>query len=164
MKMVAPLEVGICCEDLDLLKLFYVQHLGFSEISTIHVPASKAGSTGLTTGAYQVLRLQSPWGERLKLLQPEHPPLRLPQESSILDRRGTTYLTFIVEDLQMMLARLQALGVPVLSGDRVVEVRQGVFLVFAKDPEGNILEFVKYAELNRYRPDLAATTTVRHGH
>ena len=42
------------------------------------------------------------------------------------------------------------------SGPRKVEVRPGVFLVFARDPEGNVLEFVEYTDLRAYRPDLAS--------
>lgn len=156
MDMVAPLEVGICCTNIAVLKNFYVQHLGFREISSIEVPAGKACQTGLTSGAYQVVRLQSPWGERLKLLQPAAKPARRESTPEILACVGTTYLTFIIDDLQGMLDRLRALNAQLLSGDNVVEVRPGVFLVFAKDPEGNILEFVKYANLEAYRPELAS--------
>jgi hypothetical protein len=43
-----------------------------------------------------------------------------------------------------------------VTGTKVVEVRPGTFLVFARDPEGNILEFVEYADVVAYRPDLIA--------
>ena len=155
MKMAAPLEVGICCTDLARLKTFYVEQLAFREISVIDVPPGKSAATGLTDGGYRVLRLQAPWGERLKLLQPAQAPAPRPPLETILARAGTTYLTFIVEDLQRVLDGLRESGVELLSGPRKVEVRAGVFLVFAKDPEGNVLEFVEYADLRAYRPDLA---------
>lgn len=155
MKMVAPLEAGICCADVETLKRFYVEQLGFAEVSTIDVPAAKAAPTGLTDGSYRVVRLQAPWGERLKLLQPQRPPAPRNVGAGILDRAGTTYLTFIVDDLEPMLARLHAAGVELVSGPEIREVRPGVFLVFARDPEGNLLEFVQYADLASYRPELA---------
>jgi hypothetical protein len=54
-----------------------------------------------------------------------------------------------------MLDNLLDSGAEVMTGREVVEVRPGTFLVFARDPEGNILEFVEYADVFRYRPDLA---------
>ncbi|MFM9735742.1 VOC family protein, partial [Streptomyces niveiscabiei] len=74
MKIVAPLEVGLCCADLDGLSAFYIDVLGFTRVNIVEVPADKAGGTGLTDGAYRVTRLQAPNGERIKLLQPARPP------------------------------------------------------------------------------------------
>ncbi|WP_028241007.1 VOC family protein [Stutzerimonas azotifigens] len=156
MKMVAPLEVGICCENLESLKRFYVEQLGFDEISHFAIPAEKAGDTGLSRGGYQVVRLQTPWGERLKLLQADAPAEPRVASQWILQRLGNSYLTFIVDDLGDMLSRLKRLGVPLLSGDDRVEVRPGTWLVFARDPEGNVIEFVEYADIAAYRPDLKA--------
>ena len=62
----------------------------------------------------------------------------------------------VIRDLALMLRRLTAAGAQVLTGDEPVEVRPGVWLVFAKDPEGNVLEFVQYDDITAYRPDLAA--------
>lgn len=156
MKMVAPLEVGLCCGDLDALAAFYVTVLNFTQINLIEVPAEKAAGTGLCDCAYRVTRLQSPYGERLKLLQPAQAAATRPASARILDERNTAYLTFIVDDLRVMLDRLLDSGVEVMTGPEVCEVRPGTFLVFARDPEGNILEFVQYADVTAYRPDLAA--------
>ena len=155
MKMVAPLEVGICCKDLEALKRFYIEQLSFTEVSYFEIAADKAGDTGLTRGAYKVVRLQTPWGERLKLLEPQTAPAAAQPTATILDRQGNAYLTFIVDDLQQMLDQLKALKVELLSGDQIVEVRPGTFLVFARDPEGNVIEFVEYSDIAAYRPDLA---------
>lgn len=155
MKMTAPLEVGLCCSDLDALSGFYIDTLGFTPVTHVTVPAGKAAPTRLSEAGYSVIRLQSPWGERLKLLQ----PLRFPEAPArtpwILDRRGATYLTFIVDNLAAMLERLTASGIEIMTGPDMVEVRPGVWLVFARDPEGNVIEFVEYADLAAYRPDLA---------
>lgn len=156
MKMLAPMEVGICCRDLDALKRFYIEQLDFTEISYFEIPADKAGDSGLSRGGYKVVRLQTPWGERLKLLQPDEASQAAAPSDFILQRQGNAYLTFIVDDLAAMLAKMKALKLPRLSGDEIVEVRPGTWLVFARDPEGNIIEFVEYSDIAAYRPDLAA--------
>ncbi len=154
MKMTAPMEVGLCCADLDRLALFYIDLLGFRQVNVISVPGDKATASALTGGAYRVTRLQSPWGERVKLLEPARPAAEAPPVLPyILDRRGTSYLTFIVDDLKALLAKLLDAGVDVMTGAEVVEVRPGTFLVFCRDPEGNILEFVEYADVTAYRDD-----------
>ena len=154
MNQLVPLEVGLCCRDLDALKQFYVDALGFTAINDLHVPADKAGQTGLCDGGYRVARLQTPRGERLKLLQPDNPPVPAAFADSILARQGTSYITLIIDDLPTAMARLRPYGLPLLSGEATVEVRPGTFLVFARDPEGNLLEFVQYADIRAYRPDM----------
>lgn len=155
MKMVAPMEVGLCCTDLDTLAAFYVETLGFTQVNVITVPPDKAAGTALCDAGYRVTRLQSPYGERIKLLQPNTPPTVRAPAARILDERNAAYLTFIVDDLQSVLDRLLARGVDPMTGPAMHEVRPGTFLVFARDPEGNILEFVQYADVAAYRPDLA---------
>jgi lactoylglutathione lyase len=155
MRMTAPLEVGVCCGDLDGLMAFYVDVLGCTHVNTVEVPPEKARPAGLAADGYRVARLQTPRGERLKLLQPAAAPAAPEVPGWLLDRQGATYLTFIIDDLDAMLDRLQAAGVTTVTGWSKVEVRPGTFLAFVRDPEGNVLEFVAYADINAYRPDLA---------
>ncbi len=154
MKMLAPLELGICCGDLDRLLPFYVSVLGFDHVGTLEVTADMAARTGLSVGGYRVARLQTPYGERLKLLEPAEPPRITSLEDSILSRRNATYLTFIVQDLEAMIARLKGAEVAFLKGEEAVSIRPGLRLIFVRDPEGNLLEFVTYDDLASYRPDL----------
>lgn len=151
MKMVAPLEVGICCEDLQRLLRFYVDVLDCELVSVLEVPAAKAQESALSSDGYSVARVQTPNGERLKLLQPRQQPQELQPSSWILERRNTAYLTFIVEDLDAVIARLCGVGAQLLTGTRRVAVRPGVWLCFARDPEGNVVEFVQYEDLAGYR-------------
>jgi len=152
--MVVPLEVGLCVADLDNQIAFYTGVLGLAHVNTVEVPTELAIKTGLTDGSYRVARLQTPQGERLKLLQPATPPADPGPSGPILGRRTNAYLTFIIADLPAMIARVQAAGLTLLSGDRPMEVRPGTFLAFLEDPEGNVLEFVQYADIAAYRPDL----------
>lgn len=154
MRMTAPLEVGICCRDLERLIAFYTEVLGLALVNIVEVPAEKAAATHLSDGAYRVARLQTDRGERIKLLQPAAPPAETPPSARILDRANTAYLTFIVPDLRATLARLLRAGMAIDTGPEPVEVRDGTWLVFGRDPEGNVLEFVEYRDVAAYRPDL----------
>lgn len=154
MKMVAPIEIGICCSDLDRLMKFYVGVLDCKPINEHQVPPEKCRSAALAENGYRVARIQTPWGERLKLLQPVTTPEQAPATEWILSRRGITYITFIVDDLNAIITRLKTAGVDFLTGTERVEVRPGTFLSFIRDPEGNVLEFVEYGDIREYRPDL----------
>ncbi len=152
--MTAPMEVGICCSDLERLTAFYVETLGCKLVSVIDVDAERASEAALAAQGYRVARLQTPWGERIKLLAPAEAPQSQEAPDWILSRRNAVYLTFIVDDLETMLARLEGRA-ELLSGPERVEVRPGVWLAFARDPEGNVLEFVEYDDVAGYRDDLA---------
>jgi lactoylglutathione lyase len=156
MRMTAPLEVGLCCADLERLSRFYVDVLRCRRISVFDVPSDRAAQARLSDLGYRVARLQTPWGERIKLLEPRKRPTNDAASVWILEKRNAAYLTFIVRDLRLMLTRLKASAATLMTGDEPIEVRPGVWLVFATDPEGNILEFVQYDDVESYRPDLAA--------
>jgi len=44
--------------------------------------------------------------------------------------------------------------VKLVSGDQKIEVRPGVFVIYALDPEGNYVEFLEYSDIASYRRDL----------
>jgi predicted enzyme related to lactoylglutathione lyase len=155
MNMLAPLEIGICCADLDRLVAFYTDVVGCSFVNVLEVPAEKSRQAGVTDAGYRVARLQTPYGERLKLLQPGRKPEPPESAAQLLSRRNAYYITFIIDDLDTMLQRLVAAGCEMLAGPEKLEVRPGTFLVFCRDPEGNVLEFVQFADVSAYRPDLA---------
>lgn len=153
MRMTVPMEVGICCRDLDALLSFYTEVIGFTHVNTLSVPPEMAAQAGITDGGYRVARIQTSYGERIKLLEPTAPP-EPPLEGYFLGRQGNVYLTFMVDDLDQVIERLSTAGVGFLSGKSKVELRPGVYVAFTKDPEGNVLEFVEYSDIQSYRPDL----------
>lgn len=153
--MTVPMEVGICCADLDALAAFYTDVMGLTLVNRVTVPAGKAQATGLTPHGYDVARLQTPYGERIKLLQPAVAPEPAVRGAAILDRQGAVYLTFIVRDLRRVVRDLQSKGVVFDSAPAPMEVRPGTWLAFFRDPEGNVLELVEYDDPAAYRPDLA---------
>ena len=153
-QMTAPLEVGLCCCDLTAMRNFYEGLLGFNFIGEITVPTGIASTIGLCSGGYQVARLQTPYGERLKLLVPESLPEFVPAERYILDTHRGTYLTFIVNNLDDMVQQLVEEGVVMMSGSEAMEIRPGTRVAFCRDPEGNAIELVQVDDLAAYRPDL----------
>ncbi|RUM96031.1 VOC family protein [Pseudaminobacter arsenicus] len=156
--MTAPMEVGLTVSDLPRMRAFYEGALGLAFVSEIHVPSAKAQEAAMSMGGYTVIRLQTPYGERIKLLSPDDAPsVRTGTAHKILDRADSSYVTFIVNDIDGVVARLIAGGAEPMTGDKAVEVRPGTFLSFLRDPEGHIVEIVQYSDIERYRPDLAGT-------
>ncbi|SDE99768.1 VOC family protein [Limimaricola pyoseonensis] len=156
MRMTAPMEAGLAVRDLDRMLAFYREAFGFETVADVHVPAEKARAAALSRGGYRVVRLQTPRGERIKLLAPDTPPAARPEPTEmILDRADGAYLTFIVDDLGDVVARAVAAGARPMTGDDPVEVRPGTYLAFLRDPEGHVFEIVQYADIAAYRPDLA---------
>jgi len=157
--MIVPLEVGIACRDLPRLRAFYQDVMGFQFVSEIVVPAAKAAPSALSADGYTVVRLQTPYGERVKLLAPNTPPAPAAESAAtpaeyILDKSNASYLTFIVDDIDAAIATLLKAGSRFLTGKERVEARPGVYLAFCEDPEGNVLELVEYTDIEAYRPDL----------
>ncbi len=155
MKMISPLEVGLGVRDLPRMRAFYEKALGCQFVSEVSVPADKARQAALSDGGYVVVRLQTGYGERIKLLGPHDPvPAATAHSGPILAQTNAFYLTFIVDDINGAIERLQAHEAEFLTGPSRVEVRPGTFLSFCRDPEGNVLELVQYADIRSYRSDL----------
>ena len=154
MQMISPLEVGLGVRDLARMREFYETVMGCEFVSEVTVPAAKASQAALSNCAYTVVRLQTSYGERIKLLASENPAPLQGHEGPILACPNAAYLTFIVDDINAAIARLQAAGVELLTGPERIEVRPGTYLVFCKDPEGHVLEIVEYDDMASYRKDL----------
>jgi catechol 2,3-dioxygenase-like lactoylglutathione lyase family enzyme len=161
MAATAPLEVGISVLDLEGMIAFYRDVLGLAFVNTHDMGPTAGMATALSAAGYEIARLQAPGGERVKLVRAKA-PLPAPAgggtasvgEGGILGRRGIVYLTFIIADLDGAIRHLAAHGAHLLTGATKVEPRPGVFLAFAEDPEGNVIELVEYADIEAYRPDL----------
>src|SRR5258707_9809817 len=154
LKMVSPLEPGIVCIDLDRMLKFYTEVLGLTFATDAEASAEMSTEFGTGPHGFRIIRLQTPYGERIKLIQPKKVVLQQnPVPEWVFERQGITYITFVIADVQEVAVRLKQYGVGVMSKEPV-EIRKGITAIFAKDPEGNFLEFVEYADLASYRPDL----------
>lgn len=159
LNMVAPLEVGIAVRDLSLMRRFYEGVLGLSFVNQVTVPEEKSRQAALGSEGYTVARLQTPYGERIKLFAPANPPLAKAIPEYVFDEPNASYVTFIVDDINSLLEKMKAAGVSFMTGERRVEVRPETFLAFCRDPEGNVLEIVQYGDIANYRPDIFGEST-----
>jgi catechol 2,3-dioxygenase-like lactoylglutathione lyase family enzyme len=154
LEMTAPLEPGIVCHNIDAMLEFYIGVLGLTLVGDARTTPELSTRFGATPHGYRIVRLQTPNGERIKLVQPNQSAPR-PQAVPrwVYERHGLAYLTFVIAHLAEALTRLKAHGVRLMS-EEPVEVRPGVFALYFLDPEGNYVEFVEYPDLASYRPDL----------
>lgn len=157
MKSVAPFEPAICVVDLDKMMTFYTEVLGLSLFNKVDVPPQKSAPPGLAADGYTIVRLETNDGQRFKLVRPNARAAPEPVRDYVLDRQGLAFVTFLIEDLAGLVGRLKAAGVPFVGQDEPFEVRDGVMITFIRDPEGNCLELVEYADITVYRPEFAAT-------
>ncbi len=150
--MKAPLEVGICVADLDRAVAFYQGVLGFERISEATLSPERAEAAGFGPVAFRMVRMQTNYGERIKLLETTPGPAHS-VPGSILGRAGISYLTFVVADIEAALERLTRSGAKMMSA-QPIQTRPGTRLIFFRDSEGNPLELVQYDDLSAYRPDI----------
>lgn len=151
MNTVAPFEIGLVVADIDHLLPFYRDVLGLDVIGDIEMPAERSSTSGLAPDGYRVVRLESRWGDRLKLARPARghavPPV---SADYAMHRVGAAYVTWIVDDLAALHAKLQEAAANIRS-QGIVELRAGLRLLLVADPEGNFLEFLQYDDISSYR-------------
>jgi lactoylglutathione lyase len=152
-KVVAPFEPAIRVIDLDRSLRFYRDTLEMTVFSIDDITPDQSGRAGLAPNGYRIARLETDRGDRLKLVEPigmKTDPQ--PSKNYVLDRHGFAYLTYIVPNLREIIARLQNARAKFRTGVDPVMFRTGIFIIFAEDPDGNVLEFVERDDLDRYRP------------
>jgi catechol 2,3-dioxygenase-like lactoylglutathione lyase family enzyme len=154
LKMAAPLEPGIVCCDIGIMLEFYQDLLGLKVVADQKATPEMSARFGASPDGYRIVRLQTPYGERLKLVQTTGSINANPRPEWVFERRGFAYLTFIVPSIDEVFAHIKQNGVQLVSPEPI-EVRPGFRALFVADPEGNFIEFVEYSDLAAYRPDLA---------
>jgi catechol 2,3-dioxygenase-like lactoylglutathione lyase family enzyme len=160
LNMKVPLEPGIVCHDINRMLDFYVGVLGLPLVADAQTMPELSEKFGATPHGYRIVRLQTPYGERIKLVQPNKlAPAPKPVPQWVFERHGLSYLTFVIENMQGVVKQLRKHGVKMMS-EEPVEVRKGVFALYTVDPEGNYIEFVEYPDIAAYRPDLFKSSSV----
>lgn len=139
-RMTEPFEAGVVVRDLELMARFYREVLGCVEVHRSRIPASIGTPAGLGDDLL-VVWLQVPSGGRLKLIRPQPAPAPVHSAVPLTARRGLSYLTFHLDDMNPVVAALTAGGARPLSDPAVVRAR-GRRISFWADPEGNALELV----------------------
>jgi catechol 2,3-dioxygenase-like lactoylglutathione lyase family enzyme len=154
LRMVAPLEPGIVCMDLGRMFDFYTRVLGLRFATDAEAFPEMSTKFGTGPHGFRIIRLQTPYGERIKLIQPKQTVLKQqPSHDWVFERQGIAYLTFVIADVREVTARLKEHHVDLVTSEPV-PIREGITAIFVRDPEGNFLEFVQYVDLAAYRPDI----------
>lgn len=146
MKQTAALETGISVSDLDRMLAFYTDVLGCEEVRRAPIPAQLSEQLTLASDGYLCVWLQTPFGERIKLMSPPDAPDANAAPAYLTSRRGIAYLTFYCSDLSEVLAAAEASGATLRSDRALVEPGNPLRLCFFSDPEGNIIEVVERQE------------------
>ena len=153
LKMVVPIEPGIVCSDLDRMLEFYSGVLGLKKVSDAEATPEMSKQFRAAPDGFRIVRLQTPYGERIKLIQTKMRPQKLPLTEWTFEHHGLAYITFVIADMREMVGRLNECKVRLVL-DEPLEVRKGFVALFALDPEDNYIEFVQYQDPESYRPDL----------
>ncbi len=124
MKMTAPMEVGICVGELPRAIAFYEGVLGLRKISEIALNEQGSRISGLGTSGYTVVRLQTSYGERIKLVCPSEAPARPAPAETPSSRAGLAYITLLVDDISAAIAKCEQAGIASVKG--IIELRPGV--------------------------------------
>jgi lactoylglutathione lyase len=155
LKMVVPLEPGIVCFDINRMLDFYTNVLGLKLATDAEATPEMSSMFGAAPNGFRIIRLQTPYGERVKLVQLKNGQpkgIQAPVEW-VFERQGIAYITFIISNIKEVTQRLKELGVKLITPEPV-PVRKGFVALFIQDPEGNFVEFVQYDDISTYRPDL----------
>jgi catechol 2,3-dioxygenase-like lactoylglutathione lyase family enzyme len=88
MKQIAPLEAGICVEDLDRMLAFYERALGCREVRRAEIPAALSQQIALAAAGYTCVWLKTPGGETIKLMRPPKAPAPSGAPAQLTERRG----------------------------------------------------------------------------
>ncbi len=154
MKQNAPLEVGICVRDLASMVDFYSDVFGCREVMRAPFLSPFSDPAGMGPDGFEMVWLQTPWGERLKLLGPPEPPPASKPGVHLTATAGIAYLTFYCEGLGSVVKRALDTGATLLS-DPALQGAPAMKIAFFRDPEGNAIELVERDDIAAYRPDLS---------
>jgi len=74
LKMTVPLEPGIVCNNIDAMLEFDTGVLGLQWVRDTRATPEMSARAGATSHGYRIVRLQTLYGERIKLVQPNQDP------------------------------------------------------------------------------------------
>ena len=139
---VRPSHLGLCVGDLERSLRFYCDGLGFAEAEGYDLDEQMLDGLdrALEVGAPVRLRSQMITNGELKIeLLHFAAPVATGSPSTSRGRIGFTHLSFFVDDVDVVAARLASLGGEVLDSTRA---RLGYEVVFVADPDGTRVELM----------------------
>jgi catechol 2,3-dioxygenase-like lactoylglutathione lyase family enzyme len=133
---------GLCVSELERSLVFYRDGLGFAEVSRLEF--EDAGTQKLLglPGVKLVAVYLRRDGSTLELLHFPRPGTQLGSGPRPINQVGLTHVSFLVDDLDALVARLRALGGGVLEGTRLAGPDGEARAIFVSDPDGTRIELV----------------------
>ena len=132
-------DLGLVCSDFDAAYHFYHDLLGLEIALDIEIPQSTAVGAGLAPDGFRQVRFKA--GDTLiKIMEIQSPPAARGYEF----QAGVRWLTFILEDVPTIFAKLKEAGVEFLA--EPVSAPDAKHVVCAKGPDGVLIELVQLPE------------------
>jgi catechol 2,3-dioxygenase-like lactoylglutathione lyase family enzyme len=145
-------HINIVVEDLEKMIAFYRDALGLSLTRRVTISGQWIGAVvGLGDVNAEVVYLDFPQGPRIELIRYNAPITGRPAGVDKPNAPGLRHMAFKVDDINILVARLQQAGVRFFSDVQSVPQSQVTYaggvrkrLVYFQDPEGNLLELCEY--------------------
>ncbi len=138
-------HTGIVVHDIDAMAKFYTEVLGLKKLGEVDSVAPAGGDhTGFPGAKRKLVFVGYPDGHRIELVKYHNPS----EKPGHLDRNhlGTAHICFNVKDLAATHRDFSKKGVRFQTEVRWRDTPQGrMGIVYARDPEGNWLEFIQAA-------------------
>jgi catechol 2,3-dioxygenase-like lactoylglutathione lyase family enzyme len=145
-------HVNLVVDDMPAMVGFYRDVLGLRLTKQATISGAWIGAvTGLAQVEAEVAFLEPPSGPAIELIRYRTPPGVRPAGQGVANNQGFRHLAFRVEDIDSLVAKMEAAGVRFLSPVEQVPATQVDYadlrkrLVYCRDPEGNLLELCAYA-------------------
>ncbi len=125
-------DVGIMVSDMDQSLAFYRGVLGLTVVADIRTSLIGKG---------RMVQLQH-GASLIKLVQMDE-SIQSETQTGITTTLGFRYITLMVDDIEAIVATLDAAGAPIALP--LTELGNGAKILMVEDPAGNIVEFVQEA-------------------
>jgi catechol 2,3-dioxygenase-like lactoylglutathione lyase family enzyme len=137
-------HMGICVSDVDRSARFYRDVLDCKEVGRLELE----GEPAATLNGIEPVKLRAVYlerdGWRLELLEFPVPGCVGPQTARPMNQLGVTHLSFRVNDLDAVCARIEAAGGGLLSATRIGRRPDSpTRAIMAFDPDGTRLELIQ---------------------
>ncbi|MCJ8328817.1 MAG: VOC family protein [Lentisphaeria bacterium] len=144
-------HINIVVKDLDRSVKFYTELLGFTLSNQAHLEGDWIETiVGLNGVNADVKYVRPESGPRIELIQYNLPEGSEFPDNSLANTRGLRHIAFLVDDMSVVLKRLEEAGVspinpPVRVPANVITHKDGhKNLCYLEDPDGVILELTEY--------------------
>lgn len=139
-------HTGITVDDLDLMQRFYTEVIGLEHLQTVDSLAPPTGDhTGIPGARRKLVFLGFAGDHQIELVHYLDPPAR----SGHLHRHqlGSMHVCFKVVDLRKTVEILQSHNVAFVTEPKFKEIDGAeVGVIYAHDPEGNVVEFIQWQQ------------------